>query len=249
MNKEVKIVNVEEETQENDLSFLLDTTYPLLQEFREKCPGTFKHSQSVAGLSEAVGLSLGLDVNFLKVCALYHDLGKMCAPNFFSENQTEDNPHDSLEPWISAQIITRHVPDTVNLLLNNPDFNRDIIMVISQHHGNEILDYFYGKAPKDSDEEDFRYKCFCPDSVEAAILMISDHIEAKTRSLFQVGDFDTGEVIETTISKLIDLGQLDNVVMKLGDLKKIKIAIGKELEGSYQKRVSYDTDKETKKAE
>lgn len=234
----------EEEQHESSIGFLLDSTYPLLQHFREKCPGTYKHAQGVVSMVETISLELGLDVNFMKVCALYHDIGKTVNPEFFTENQMEDeNPHDKMEPWVSYQIISRHVADTVNILINNPDFSRDIITVVSQHHGNGVIKYFCDKA-KAKDEDEWRYDCARPTGVESAVLMIADHVEARSRSKFQSGHFDPADVIESTITELLDDGQLDDVVMKLGDLKKIKEAIAKELEGSYQKRVDYDKVKE-----
>jgi putative nucleotidyltransferase with HDIG domain len=239
--------NIEEEVKKEDLKELLDTTYPLLQRFRDTCPGTYKHSQSVASMIEGVALSLGLDVTKLKVAAQYHDIGKMFNPKYFTENQLEDeNPHDNLKPLISYSIITRHVSDSVVILINDPGFPRDIIEIISQHHGTSILKYFLKKAGSEV-EDVFRYKTSTPTCVESAILMICDHIEATSRSLMQANKFSPIDVIETTINGLIDDGQLDNVVMRLGDLKKIKEALAKELEGTYQKRVDYDkSDKEGK---
>jgi putative nucleotidyltransferase with HDIG domain len=226
------------ETTEISLNFLLDSKYPLLQEFRDACPGTFKHSQSLMSMIEGVSIALDLDEDKMKVAALYHDVGKMFAPKYFSENQLEnENPHDNLEPTVSYQIITRHVSDSVAILINNPDFPREIIETISQHHGTTLLKYFYNK---DKDKEsDYRYKTTEPNSIESMVLMVCDAIEATARALVQAGKFDPNAVINDTIQRLIDDGQVDGVTMKLGDLKKIKTALAKELEGMYQKRVEY----------
>lgn len=225
---------------------LLDTSYPLLKKLREEAPGTYKHSQALAAMIEGVSASLDLDINKMKVVALYHDYGKICNPKFFTENQLEDEDiHDSLDPWISAQLIRSHVSDTVNTLLNDKNFPREIIEIISQHHGTDIIQFFYDKS-KEDDTSKFRYKGTRPKSVEAAILMITDHIEATSRSKYQAGKFEPKDIIETSIQKLIDAGQMDDVYMKLGDLKKIKLALAKELEGIYQKRVDYDLAKEDK---
>ena len=228
-----------EPIKERAFDVLLDSKYPLLQTFRETCPGTFKHSQSLLSMIEGVSLALDLDVDTMKVAALYHDVGKMFSPKFFSENQLEDeNPHDDLLPDMSYHIITRHVSDSVVILLNNSDFPREIIEIISQHHGTTVLKYFYGKAKK-ANEEDFKYKTTRPNSIESMVLMVCDVVEAMSRSLAQAGKFDPNKVINETIQQLIDTGQLDDVTMKLGDLKKIKSALAKELEGVYQKRVDY----------
>jgi len=228
----------------HSLSFLLDSKYSLLQEFRDACPGTFKHCQSLMSMIEGVALSLELDVTKMKAAALYHDVGKIFNPKYFSENQLEnENPHDNLEPAISYQILTRHVSDSVMILINNPDFPREIIEIISQHHGTTILRYFFDKAKK-AKEESYRYKTTRPTSIESMVLMVCDSVEAMARALAQAGKFDPNRVINETLQKLIDGGQLDDVTMKLGDLKKIKSALAKELEGMYQKRVDYDEAKE-----
>lgn len=235
--------------EESDLSFLLDTSYPLLKEFREKCPGTYRHSQSVASMVETVSLDLGLDVTFMKVASMYHDIGKMNNPNYFTENQLEDeNPHDNLDPFMSYQLISRHVPDTVNILLNNEHFPRKIIEIVSQHHGNGVIKYFFDKSECKNDDK-FRYHCANPTTVESAVLMICDHVEARSRSYYQSGKFDPIDVIDSTINELLDDGELDGVTMKLGHLKKIKLAIGRELEGVYQKRVAYPDQKKNEENE
>lgn len=235
--------------EEPDLQFLLDSSYPLLQQFRERCPGTFKHSQALMGMIEGIALALNINVNFMKVAALYHDIGKMFNPKYFTENQLEDeNPHDKLDPLMSYNLITRHVSDSAMILLNDSNFPRKIIEIISQHHGNSVLKYFFEKSGKDV-EDLFRYKCTKPTCIESAVLMICDQIEATSRSLAQAGKFDPTLVIEKTISGLIDDGQLDEVIMRLGDLKKIKEALARELEGTYQKRVDYEKAKEEAKKE
>lgn len=246
MADENGVTNGEPKEIKEGLQLLLESTYPLLQRFRDACPGTYKHSQALASMSEGIALSLGLDTTKMKVAAQYHDVGKMCNPKYFTENQLEEeNPHDKLTPFVSYNIITRHVSDSVMILLNDRNFPRDIIEMIGQHHGQSLLKYFFTKSGSNV-EDSFRYKTAKPTCVESAVLMICDHIEATSRSLIQSGKFDTTNVIETTISGLIDDGQLDDVVMRLGDLKKIKEALAKELEGTYQKRVDYDRAKEEK---
>jgi len=224
---------------EPSLSFLLDSKYPLLQEFRDACPGTFKHSQSLMSMIEGISIALDLDEDKMKIAALYHDVGKTFNPKYFSENQLEkENPHDELTPDVSYQILTRHVSDSVIVLLNNPDFPREIIEIISQHHGTTVLRYFCDKAK--GKDDDFRYKSTKPTSIESMVLMVCDSIEAMSRALAQAGKFDPNKIINETLQRLIDDGQLDDVTMKLGDLKKIKSALAKELEGVYQKRIDYD---------
>ena len=233
---------------EHSLNFLLDSKYPLLQEFRNTCPGTFKHSQSLMSMIEGVSIALDLDEDKMKIAAMYHDVGKSFSPKHFSENQLEDeNIHDNLGPEVSYQVITRHVSDSVMVLLNNPDFPREIIEIISQHHGTTVLKYFCDKSKGKTD--DYRYKTTRPTSIESMVLMVCDAIEATSRALALTGKFDPNKVINDTLQRLIDDGQLDDVTMKLGDLKKIKHALARELEGVYQKRVDYDEATEEKEEE
>ena len=229
----------ETEQPKEGFQLLLDSKYPLLQEFREKCPGTFKHSQALMAMVESISLELDLDVEFMKVASLYHDIGKSFNPKYFTENQLEDEDfHKGLMIKMSYEIITRHVSDSAVILLNDHNFPREIIEIISQHHGTNVLKYFYKKS-KAKDDEEFRYKCSKPTCIESAVLMIADCVEATSRSLSQAGKLNPTEVIDDTINGLLDDGQLDDVTMKLGDLKKIKTALGKELEGFYQKRIDY----------
>ena len=226
-----------------ELLRLIDSSYPLLQQFREMCPGTYKHSQAVSAMIESASVSLGLDVTFMKVAAMYHDIGKINNPKFFIENllETDDNPHDGLDPWISSQIISRHVSDSVNILLNNEHFPRRMIEIISQHHGTSVIKYFFN-ITNGKDVGAYRYKCTKPDSIEAAVLMVCDRLEAITRSLFQNSKYNNNpvEITNSVINELLEDEQLDNVTIKLGDLKKFKIVLNKELEGMYSKRIDYD---------
>jgi len=241
MKEEIIIEHKEEEREE--LLCLLDSSYPLLQRFRDVCPGTYKHSQAVSAMIESVSVALGLDVTFMKVVAMYHDIGKINNPKFFTENQLEKDydPHENLDPWISSQIISRHVSDSVNILLNDKHFSRKMIEIISQHHGTSIIKYFFDRVLLDPEKDSFRYKCTKPDSIEAAVLMICDRLEAMTRSLVQNNKYgNPTEVIDGVINELLDDEQLDEVTIKLGDLKKFKTVLNKELEGMYSKRIDYD---------
>ncbi len=238
----------------SNFSIILDSAYPLLQKFRKEAPGTYKHCQTVSSMVEIISLDLGLDVDFMKAACLYHDIGKINNPKYFVENELEDeNKHKGIHPWISYQIISRHVSDGVNILLNDTNFSRNIIEAISQHHGTSTVGYFFNKAKTLSDgvvcESEFKYKNTKPQSVEAAVLMITDTIEATTRSLVQAGKYNPATLIDSTINGLLNAGQLDNVTMQLGDLKRIKKALSKELEGLYQKRVNYNKVEDTNEKE
>ena len=235
--------NHKEEQQKDGFSVLLDPKYPLLKEFKEQAPGTFKHSQALSSMIEAVAMALNLEGGRLRVAALYHDIGKMFNPKNFAENQLdgEEILHETLDPKISYELISRHISDSVLILINDHNFPRDIIEIVGQHHGTTMLRYFYLKH-----KQVLRYRSTKPSSIDSMVLMICDQIEATSKSLIQAGKFDPNKVLNDTITGLIDDGQFDNVTMKLGDLKKIKSSLAKELEGLYQKRVDYDSEEDGK---
>jgi putative nucleotidyltransferase with HDIG domain len=234
------------EKEKDGLKELLETSYPLLQKFREICPGTYKHSQAITSMVEGISIDLELDVTFMKIAATYHDIGKMMNPKCFSENQLDDeNMHDKIDPYISFQLISRHVSDTAFILLHNGKFPEELIRIASQHHGTSVMKYFFKQSGSDI-EDHYRYKGTKPTCVEAAILMICDCLEARTRAEAQSrkSAFNPHIIIEDTINDLLSDGQLDDVVMRLGDLQKIKDSLAKELQGTYQKRVDYAKVKE-----
>ena len=219
---------------------LFDITYPLLDKYKEICPGSFKHSQNVANMCETVAVELDLNVDLLKCAALYHDIGKMNNPLYFAENQDDKNIHDKLDPYVSYQIITRHVGDSIIHLLQIPSLPREVINIVAQHHGDTVLQAFYNKDKK-APEDKYRYKCPKPISSEALILMLCDSVEATTRALFNSkdnGDDFILKAINGTISRLMDDEQLDH--MKIGILNKTKKILIKELESIYHKRVNYE---------
>lgn len=221
-----------------------DVSFPLLDKFRELAPGSYKHCQNVANICETVAIELELNVDLLKCSALYHDIGKMNHPSYFSENQSNgNNIHDTLDPYLSYHTITRHVGDSVIHLLQIDDLPHNVVEIISQHHGTTILQAFFIKTENES-EDKYRYKCSKPSSTEAAILMIVDSVEATARSIFNSNTDDESfikKAINGTIERLVDDGQLDN--MKIGTLKVAKRILFKELESIYHKRVTYENKK------
>lgn len=230
--------------EQEDYSHLLESTHPLLQHFRKECPGTYKHSQTLASIIEAVAMELELDIVKMKVRAMYHDIGKTFNPSYFSENQGDDNVHDRMEPPMSAQVITRHVSDSVLILIQHGEFPREIVDSVSRHHGNSVLKYFWKKSGDDNDTA-YRYRSARPQTVEDAILMIADCAEASTRSMSQNGKLESvSDHVETVLQDLMNDGQLDDVTMKLGDLTRIKTVLKSELAGLNPKRIDYDEENE-----
>jgi len=235
----------EKELREIDL---LDHNYPLLKEFREKAPGSFKHTQSLVSMIDNVAASIDLGSEDLKLAAMYHDIGKMWAPEFFSENQASDeNTHDKLDPQISYYIITRHVSDSVIILVAN-GFPEKVTKMVSQHHGTTILKAIYEKVkglhPKGavSDEYLFRYRTQKPDSLESLILLLCDHVEATSRATFstQEQEVDATSFITNIFNKLMADGQFDDVEIRLGYLNKLQEALISDIAGSFHKRVKYE---------
>jgi hypothetical protein len=245
MNEEASQPLNNGEKEKNELSKFLDPDHPLLKEFRTKCPGTFKHSQIVASMVEGVCLALELDVTKMKVASTYHDIGKMFHPEYYTENQLEgENPHDKLEPYMSFLIISRHVSDTALVLLQW-DFPRELIRLICQHHGTGVVQYFFDKS-KSELEDRYRYNGEKPKTIESMVLMICDHLEAKSRSMIQhdKDKFDPSSLINETWEHLESDRQIADVFMKLGDVATLKEALAKELGAMYQKRVDYKKAKE-----
>jgi membrane-associated HD superfamily phosphohydrolase len=170
----------------------------------------------------------------------------MWAPVLFSENQSKENIHDNLDPWISYQLITRHVSDSVTILMAN-DFPKEIIDMVSQHHGNCVLQAIYEQArSKDVDvrRDLFRYKTPQPDCLESLILMLCDQVEATSRSIYteQRNEVDPSLLVSEIYSKLHLDGQFDNVSVLLGKLKKIQAALIADVSSNFQKRVKYEED-------
>jgi putative nucleotidyltransferase with HDIG domain len=243
---------IEHTEDELKLKKYLDSDYPLLDKFKSAASGTYRHSMNIAALSEAVASDLGLNSTFMKVCATYHDIGKMLNPQYFTENQNGDgNPHDDLDPYISYQLITRHVSDSVMILMTNTDMPREVMEVIAEHHGDAILKPIYNKS-ESTNEDSFRYRCPKPSSEYASILMIVDAVEATARSI--ADKLTTPEakikVVKETIDRLRDDQQLDE--MKVGTLRQVQNRLIRELDGIYHTRVDYDEEpvaegKKTKK--
>jgi len=241
----------EEKVEEKDVKTLgpMDPGFPLLKELREKAPGSHKHAQALVGMVENVCAAIDMDSEILKMAAMYHDIGKMWAPNLFTENQAEENIHDGLAPWVSCQLITRHVSDTVAILFAN-DFPKEVIKIAGQHHGTCLMLPFFEKArevDKDIPEEMFRYRTEKPDSLESLILMLCDQVEATSRSFYREqkrDDVDPAVFVINIYNKLHTDGQFDNVQVLLGRLKKIQAALVSDVSSNFQKRVKYNEDDE-----
>ena len=221
---------------------LSDTNSKLLKELSNKAPGTFHHSLQVANLAEASANEIGANAMLVRVGALYHDIGKMNNPTYFTENQvTSINPHDDLDPKESAGIIINHVIEGIELArkYNLPD---RVIDFIRTHHGTSFVYYFYKKQQELDDtvkESDFRYPGPIPFSKETAILMMADSVEAASKSL----NNPTYQIIDQFVEKIIT-GQMNgnqflNANITFKEIQMIKKVLKQKLTNIYHLRVEY----------
>ena len=206
-------------------------------------PGTYHHSILVGNLAEAAAEAVGADGLLARVGSTYHDLGKLKRPYFFAENQFGiDNPHDKIAPSLSTLIITSHVKDGIELARENklPDV---VIDFIAQHHGTDLVKFFYHRA-KENDgeniqEKDFRYPGPKPQTKETAIVSLADAVEAAVRSLVKPTPGKIEALVRKIIRDRLDDGQLDESDLTFKDLNKIAEAFVKVLNGIYHARVEY----------
>ena len=215
----------------------------LLREMSEVAPGTFQHSLQMANLAAAAANKIGGKSQLVRTGALYHDIGKMVNPAFFTENQSGVNPHKSLSYEQSAQVIISHITDGLKLAEkhNLPKVIKDFI---STHHGRGLTKYFYisykNEHPDEEvDQEKFRYPGPNPFTKEQAVLMMADSVEAASRSLPE----STEESISTLVDKIIDTqvseGYFKECPITFKDIATVKALFKEKLKTMYHTRISY----------
>ena len=214
----------------------------LLRRVLLETPGTYHHSVMVGNLAERAAETIGADPLLARVAAYYHDIGKMKNPLAFIENQAGGpNLHDDLNPETSARIIAAHVRDGVELA-QEYRLPPQIAAFIPQHHGTSVMGYFHGKALEASEEADadrYRYPGPKPQSREAAIVMLSDGVEASVRSLPQKEDAEIREMVDRIVDGRLADGQLDDSNLTLRDVERIRGSFVEQLLGMYHQRISY----------
>lgn len=221
---------------------LSDTNTKLLKELSNKAPGTFHHSLNVANLAEASANEIGANAMLVRVGALYHDIGKMKNPTYFTENQsTGINPHDELSSKESATIIINHVINGIELAkkYNLPD---RIIDFIRTHHGTNLVYYFYNQALKldeQTNRQDFMYPGPRPFSKETAILMMCDSVEAASKSLKEPTSTKIDVFVEKIINKQIEDEQFLNADITFKEIQSIKKVLKHKLANIYHLRIEY----------
>ena len=235
-------------TTEITLLELTDFNHPLLRRMQIEAPGTYHHSLMVANLSENAAAAIGASPLLCRVCCLFHDIGKLVKPEYFTENQRDrSNPHDEKNPSMSALVIKAHVKEGVEMA-RKEKLPRVITDVIRQHHGTTLIQYFYHQAQekekqsttplsqaekvtdkkdreesaKKVDESTYRYDGPKPEFKESAIIFFADSVEAASRSLRKVSQPNVEELIDQIFKNRIEDGQLDKCPLTFHELNLIR---------------------------
>jgi hypothetical protein len=250
---------------------LTDYNHPLLHRMQMEIPGTYHHSLVVANLAENAANAIGANPLLCRVCSLFHDIGKMSKPEYFSENQRDGvNPHNDRNPSFSALIIKSHVKDGVDLALQHK-LPKAVIDVIQQHHGTTLIQSFYQRARSNEGrlaalaegapanatadpfprglesrvcETTYRYDGPKPQFKESAIIMLADGVEAATRSLRRVTPQHLGELIDQIFTSRLEDGQLADAPVTLAELTQIRSSFAFTLLNMLHARVAYSPDAE-----
>ncbi len=226
---------------------LTNLNLPIFREMLEKAPGTYHHSQMVASLSETAAQDLGISPLLQTAMALYHDIGKIDNPQFFTENHSlYKNPHDNLSPRESAKNIISHIPDGLERA-EKLKLHPLVSSSIRQHHGTKLVRFFYDKALEMSsvdsngfEDKVFRYEGEKPKTIENAIIMLADQVEAASKSLAPPTDEEIKNVIRKIIDSNIDENQFDECEgLTFKALNIIANSFHKKLSSIYHIRISY----------
>ena len=222
----------------------------LMLEFAEKAPGTFQHSLQVSNLATEAAKRIGAKVLLVRTGALYHDIGKMAHPEYFIENQTGHNPLQSMPYAEAAKVIIEHVTDGERIARKHrlPEV---IIHFIKSHHGTSVTRYFYnsavnqakeqGKTAQDVRKEDYAYPGPKPHSKEAAILMMADAIEARSRTLNELTEDSISTMVDQMIDAQVADGQFAETKLSFKDLEDIRIVFKQKLIEMNHHRITYPT--------
>ncbi len=243
---------------------LANPSQPLLRRLLLETPGTYHHSLMVGNLAERAAETVGADPLIVRVAAYYHDIGKLADPSAFIENQTagQENPHDDLPPEQSAAVLAAHVANGIDIAYQYR-LPKPVISFIPQHHGTGRMSYFYNKAREEAvaasgavpgsaaaeaaadavDEARFRHRGPKPQTREAAILMVSDSVEAAVRSLSSHDEVAIRAMVGRIISERLEDGQFDECDLTLRDLDRIREACIAQLLGMYHRRIEYPQNK------
>ena len=209
----------------------------------EVAPGTFQHSLQLANLTAAAANRIGADSQLVRTGAMYHDIGKMLNPVFFTENQSGVNPHDQLSYKQSAQIVINHVTDGMKLADKNnlPQVIKDFIRT---HHGKGLTKYFYISYKNEHPDEDvdmsvFRYPGPNPFTKEQAILMMADSVEAASRSLPSYIEDSISSLVDKIVDAQVQEGYFKDCPITFRDIETVKTVFKEKLKTMYHTRIQY----------
>jgi putative nucleotidyltransferase with HDIG domain len=217
---------------------------PLLQELAESAPGTFQHSMQVSNLAAAVAVRIGANSSLVRTGALYHDIGKLINPIYFTENQSPGmNPHKDLPYKESARIIISHVTEGIKIAKKH-NLPQQIIDFIETHHGKGQVKYFYTSyvnehPDEDVDIADFSYPGPNPFSKETGILMMADTVEAASRSLKEYTEESISNLVDRLINTQLNEGLLNNTPLTFKDVEIAKGIFKEKLKTIYHSRIVY----------
>ncbi len=217
----------------------LNFEHPLLGELASVAPGTFQHSVSVSVLASAGAQAIGANAFLARLGSLYHDVGKLRAPEFFGENQYGVNPHAALPPWESAAILRAHVDDGV-AALRYYGMARPLARFVREHHGTSLMPGLASHPAADGDtRETYRYLGPRPQSRETAIVMIADQLEAMARVAPPFDGRACAALVGQTLARVSEAGELDDANLSDRDRERLVPAFAAALQAMYHRRVGY----------
>lgn len=242
-----KIFNIPTSFRLHELSY---TDNPTLNRLNQVAPGTFNHVRNVSDMAYLASKAIGANAELARVGALYHDIGKSEHPEYFIENQAGTNAHDLLNRNLSAAVIKSHVKLGVEKG-REIGLPQEVLDIIGEHHGNDIITYFYNAAKREAQgkdilvsEEDFRYNGQIPQTPESGIVMLADCVEAASRTIKNPNTQKYDRLIMNIIISKINHDQLSDSKLTLTDLFKIKDTFIITLVGRDHQRIEYNNDKE-----
>jgi len=216
--------------------------HPLVKKLMQNAPGTYQHSLNVSSMAEAAAEEIGADVLLAKAGGLFHDIGKLENPNYFSENQSPDNnPHDLLKPEESAEILRKHVHDGISLS-KKYKLPKHIQNIIATHHGMSVMQYFYHKEKcfkENVDAQCYRYEGPKPVLKEAGIIMLADSCEAAVKSISKPNDAQINEMVEKIFKLRVSDNQLSESELTFAEINQIKKIFICNLNAMYHERIQY----------
>ena len=240
-----KLFNIPTGYRLHELSF---TDTPALNRLNQVALGTYNHVKNVSDMAYAASKAIGANAALARVGALYHDIGKSEHPEYFIENQSGKNIHENLSTTLSAAIIKSHVKLGVEKA-KEIGLPQEVIDIIGEHHGNDLIKYFYSEAMKNNknpsvtiSEEDYRYNGKIPSTPESAIVMLADCVEAATRTIKNPNHQKYDKFISSIFSDKMSHNQLNNSNLTITDLDKIKESFIHQLLGRDHHRIEYDKD-------